>query len=80
MKKLLGRQLFYVCGVNCFLLSSTDGQSVSKVAVADLISKQEEADTFMIVHLMHADTNASDAKYAVIQSPDTDVFILLLKF
>ena len=80
-EKLRGRKILFVNGVDCFMLSSEDGSSTETTLITDLCSNQEEADTRIILHLMHMikeDTLAN--KTITIRSPDTDVFILLLHF
>ena len=78
--KLVGRKLFFVCGEQCFCLSSEDGESVTKELQADLCSSQEEADTRIILHCLHISRTCSQSSEIVVRSPDTDVLVLLLRF
>ena len=78
--RLVGKKLFFVCGEECFCLSSKDGESVTKELQEDLCSSQEEADTRIILHCLHICRNSSESTKIVVRSPDTDVLVLLLKF
>jgi len=55
-------------------LDLTDGREDSK----DLTSSQEEADTRMLLHALHASKQGHKAM--IIVAEDTDVFILCLAF
>lgn len=44
------------------------------------LSFQEEADTRIILHCLHIATQSSDDSSIIVRSPDTDVFMLLLRF
>ena len=62
--------LFFANGKQCHRLSATGDQLVC-VSVPELATKQEEADTRMLLHAaLHGSTNI------VIKSPDTDVAVL----
>jgi hypothetical protein len=77
--KLQNRHVYFVCGEKCIHLSSDDGQIVRNVTEQQLSSSHEEADTRMILHCIHA-ANMDKDKVILVRSPDTDVFLLLLKF
>ena len=77
--KLQGRRIFYVCGEDCFLITAND--NVQKRLIADLCSSQEEADTWIILHMLNIIKKESDKEIPIIiRSPDTDVLILLIHF
>ena len=76
---LKDRRVYFVCQQNCFLLTSTDGLTVSNRSIESLNSTQEEADTRMLLHLTHADRENSESAI-IVRSPDTDVFLLLLHY
>ena len=78
--RLVGKKLFFVCGEECFCLSSENRESVTKELEEDLCSSQEEVDTRIILHCLHICVNFSNFTKNVVSSPDTDVFVLLLKF
>ena len=73
MEKLSGKTLVVTCGNSCYHLSSEVVQPIS-----ELESTQEEADTRMLLHSLHA----ARSRFAsvVIVSEDTDVLVLLLAF
>ena len=50
VKRLHGRELFFVFSEECYCLTSTDSESVDVTLAGDLPSSQEEADTRMILH------------------------------
>lgn len=52
--RLRGRQVLYVCEDECVQLQSEDGLVVTASAVPALNSNQEEADTRIILHCLHA--------------------------
>lgn len=79
-EKLIGRKVIFVCGEECFCLSSVDGETVTKEPQEELFSSQEEADTRIILHCLQISQNSSDNTHIVVRSPDTDVFVLLLRF
>ena len=45
-----------------------------------MCSSHEEADTRIILHCNDAATNSPESSVILVRSPDTDVFILLLRF
>ena len=71
MEKLSGKTLVVTCGNSCYQLSSGVVQPIS-----ELESTQEEADTRMLLHSLHA----ARSRFAsvVIISEDTHVLVLLL--
>ena len=71
MEKLSGKTLVVTCGNSCYHLSSEVVQPIS-----ELESTQEEADTRMLLHSLHA----ARSRFAsvVIISEDTHVLVLLL--
>ena len=71
--KLSGKTLVVTCGNSCYQLSPGVVQPIS-----ELESTQEEADTRMLLHSLHA----AVLRFAslVIVSEDTDVLVLLLAF
>ena len=73
MEKLSGKTLVVTCGYSCHQLSSGMVQPIS-----ELESTQEEADTRMLLHSLHAARSRSAS--VVIVSEDTDVLVLLLAF
>lgn len=78
--KLKDRAVFFVHGIDCTCITSSDGLITEAKIVQDLKSTQEEADTRIILHLLHMAHNTVADKTIVVRSPDTDVFTLLLKF
>ena len=65
-------------GLQCHSISvSSDGESVVVLPVDNLTSDIEEADSRMILHAMHASEQSRDV---IIQSDDTDVFLLCVAF
>ena len=78
-RKLLHRSIFFVCRDTCILLSSEDGVTTDSIPVHELSSSQEEADTKIILHCMHASKQPQCEKI-IVRSPDTDVVLLLLAF
>jgi len=78
--RLHGRSVFFVCEKDCFCLHSDDGISVSATPALDLVSDQEEADTRIVLHCLHAAQRIPSNCAIVVRSPDTDVFVLLLHY
>ncbi|XP_068222180.1 golgin subfamily A member 6-like protein 26 [Palaemon carinicauda] len=78
--KLKNRVIYFVNGRNCAAITSTDGLQTETYEVEALQSSQKEADSRIILHLHHMASQVSEDFTIVIRSPDTDVFILLLKF
>ena len=65
----------YLCRGNCCnVLTSTNGQTVSSMAVPELECHQEKADTRLFLHAQHAASSRSAA--VIIRSPDTDVAVI----
>ena len=58
---------------DCYKLTSEDG-TVIKELQQDLVSLEEEADTRMLLHAVHA--SQQEYETIVIKSPDTDVGVL----
>ena len=79
-ERLLGRKIFVVSEETCLLLTSSDGKHTEATDVVELRSSQEEADTRIVLHCKHMAAKLSPDSTIVVRSPDTDVFILLLKF
>ena len=77
--KLQNRHVYFAFKEECVHLTSEDGSKVQQFLEQELSSSQEEADTRMILHLVHA-AKLNANKVLIVRSPDTDVFILLLKF
>jgi hypothetical protein len=75
---LVNRSIYYVIEEDCFCLQSIDGRSVSCLPVNELKSSHEEADTRIVLHVIYASRHMSAEDKIVVQSPDTDVFIILL--
>ena len=67
-------QLFVAHSESCHLIRAEDG-GTRVTEVKDLHCDHEEADSRMILHAKHA---ADNHAHVVVQSPDTDVFIILL--
>ena len=78
--RLRRRQLFFVCGEECFCLSSDDGIVVQALSEEDLFSSQEEADTRIILHCSHVASKFPTTFVIAVRSPDTDVLVLLSKY
>ena len=78
--RLRRRQLFFVCGEECFCLSSDDGIVVQALPEEDLFSSQEEADTRIILHCSHVARKFPTTFVIAVRSPDTDVLVLLSKY
>jgi hypothetical protein len=75
-KRLVDRKVILVVEGQAFLLTSTDGHSVDQVEIESLNSKQEETDTRVVLYLCHAQQEGY--KYAVVHSPDSNIFFILL--
>ena len=78
--QLKDRLVVYVCESKCYSLTSENGEEVTCREIEELNSDQEEADTKIILHLLHMEANTDEQSVLIIRSPDTDVFILSLKF
>ena len=72
-EKLNGKTLYVTCECQCWKINEDGSEEVP-----ELISCQEEADTRLVLHAKHS----SDDSYAavIVNSEDTDVFILLVAF
>ena len=77
--KLQGKHLVFV-ERKCISLKSIDGKNVVTEEVEKLCSSHEEADTRMILHCNDVAANSPESSVILVRSPDTDVFILLLRF
>ena len=77
-KKIGERTLFVTHGESCSKISVDAQGSISSSIVLELCSNQEEADTRMFLHALHA----SDAAHQqiLIKSLDTDVEVLACYF
>ena len=73
-KKLHNCKLYLCRGNCCNVLTSTNGQTVSSMAVPELECHQEEADTRLFLHAQHAASSRSAV--VIIRSPDTDVAVI----
>ena len=71
---LRGHDLYVSCGVECFYCTSSNG-SVIRSSIDSL--RNEQADTRIVLHLMHA-TNLNPDSVAVVRCNDTDVLCILL--
>ena len=79
--KLQGNHLVFVNERECISLKSIDhGKNVVTEEVEKLCSSHEEADTRMILHCNDVAANSPESSVILVRSPDTDVFILLLRF
>jgi len=78
-ESLHDRCIFFVSGEHVTQLTSADGVVTSSSIATGLCSTQPEADTRIILHCLHASTNNTETTI-VVRSPDTDVFLLLLKY
>ena len=56
------------------------GKHTEATEVVEVRSSQEEADTRIVLHCKHMAAELSLDSTNVVTSPDTDVYILLLKF
>ena len=79
-RMLVGRKVYFVCADMCTCLTTTDGQYIIPEDTDDLRSNQEEADTKIVLHCLHIAVHSSSDSTITVRSPDTDVFILLLKY
>ena len=78
--ELHGRQLFFVSKISCILLTSASSDSDRSCQVHSLSSYQEETDTRLLLHCLHATQIAEHDQYIIVRSPDTGVFFLLLHY
>jgi hypothetical protein len=72
------RRVIIVVQGQAFLLTSPDGQTVDQVEIESLRSEQEETDTRVILYLLYA--KQQGYRYAVVHSPDSDIFFILLYY
>ena len=77
--KLQGKHLVFVNERECISLKSIDGNNVLTEEVEKLCSSHEEADTRIILHCNDVAANSPESSVILVRSPDTDVFILLLR-
>ena len=70
---LQGKALYVTCEETCFKMTADEW-----VEVADLQSTQEEADTRLLLHALHAARTGSNA--VIVTAEDTDVMLLCLAF
>ncbi|GFR82523.1 hypothetical protein ElyMa_004100400 [Elysia marginata] len=70
--RLQGRLLYFSHKDTCSLLSSEDGEITDSQLVQSLATPQEEADTKIILHCIHASMDLK-CNTIIIRSPDTDV-------
>ena len=74
-----GRCIYYVCAEEVTKLTSTDGITVTCCYERDLFSTQKEADGRIILHCL--DVPREHPEFTIIvRSPETKVFMLLIKF
>ena len=79
--ELKDRCVNFVKGEQCHKLSCTeDGTSVLAEPNEMLFSSQEEADTRIILHCLEISSSMADNTTIIVQSPDTDVLVLLLRY
>ena len=78
--KLQGKHLVFVDERKCISLKSIDGKNVVTEEVDQLCSSHQEADTRIILHCNDVATNSPESSVIIVRSPDTDVFILFLRF
>ena len=70
---LQGKALYVTCEETCFKMTADEW-----VEVAELQSTQEEADTRLLLHALHAARTGSKA--VIVTAEDTDVMLLCLAF
>ena len=75
-----GREVYFVNGADCFLLQSADGLVTSKTLAQDLCSNQEEADTRIILHVLHILKQEPSVDSITVRCSDTDVLVLLMYY
>jgi hypothetical protein len=78
--RLQGRELYFVCGEKYMKLISNNGEKGASDEVEELHSNQEEADTKIVLHTLHASKHYQDYATVTVRSPATDGFVLLLHF
>ena len=77
-RRLDGRKVILVVEGVSFQLSSSDGQSVQQEEIPGLRSNQEETDSRVVLYLLYAKQHGY--KQAVVHSPDSDIFFILLHY
>jgi len=75
--RLCDRTVFFVCERDCMCLTSEDGLTVTATSVLELVSNQEEADSRIVLHCLYASKCLAISNRIVVNSLDTDVFVLL---
>jgi len=78
--RLVGWLIYFVCKENCVCLTSRDGLTTSTTPTYCLNSKQEEADTRIVLHCLHAKESSMSDTVVVVRSLDTDVLIILVHY
>lgn len=76
--RLMGRKVILVVEGACFLLTSLDGETVQVEELQSLRSTQEETDTRVVLYLLYA--KKEGYKQAVVRSPDSDLFFIMLHY
>ena len=61
-------------------LKSIDGKNVVTEEVEKLCSSNEEADTRIMLHCNNVAANSPESSVMLVRSPDTDMFIILVRF
>ena len=77
-RRLEGRKVILVVEGVSFQLSSSDGQSVQQEEIPGLRSNQEETDSRVVLYLLYA--KEQGYQQAVVHSPDSDIFFILLHY
>ena len=75
-KRLHGRSVFLVNQGVVMHMKSVDGETVHPEEIHELRSNQEETDSRVVLYLHYAKEN--NYKQAVVSSPDSDIFFILL--
>ena len=76
--KLKHKSIILINAGKASKLSSGNDGEVSKIEIPCLLSNQEETDTRVILHSIHAVDNGSQE--VCVRSQDSDIFFLLLQF
>lgn len=74
-----GKKVYLTHGEECTLFTSSDRVKVDFTSQSQLKSNQKEADTRIILHCFESN-NLDNYSSIRIRSPDTDVFMLLLRY
>ena len=77
--KLQGKHLVFVEGT-CISFKSINGKNVVTEEAENLCSSNGEADTRIILHCNGVAANSPESLVILVRSPNTGVFILLLRF